>query len=56
MNELLKYVGIVFIILGVGVLGYYSYNHITTNGPLVFSLALMVGGMVTHIVVNKILI
>ncbi len=55
MNEFLKYSGIVLIILGVGVLGYYAANHITTNGPLVFSLVLLVGGMVTHIVVNRIL-
>jgi len=55
MNEFLKYIGIVLIIFGAGVLGYYATNHITTNGPLVFSLVLLVGGMVTHIVVNRIL-
>jgi len=55
MNEFLKYAGIIFIILGAGVLGYYATNHITTNGPLIFALVLLVGGMVTHIVVNRIL-
>jgi len=53
MNELIKYFGVILVIIGAGVLGYYAANHITSNAPLVTSLLLMVGGMIVHIVLNR---
>jgi membrane protein YdbS with pleckstrin-like domain len=55
MNELIKYFGVILVIIGAGVLGYYAANHITSNSPLVAALLLMVGGMVVHIVLNRVL-
>lgn len=55
MNELIKYLGVILIIIGAGVLGYYAANHITSNTPLVTALILMIGGMVAHIVLNRVL-
>ena len=55
MNDILKNFGIILIIIGVGILGYYAANHITSNTPLITAFILMVGGMVLHIVLNRVL-
>lgn len=55
MNDVIKNFGITLIIIGVIILGYYAANHITSNTPLVVSFILMVGGMVLHIILNRIL-
>jgi len=55
MNEVLKNFGIILIIIGVIILGYYAANNITSNTPLVVSFILMTGGMVLHIILNRIL-
>ena len=55
MNELIKNLGVILVIIGAGVLGYYAAYHITSNTPLVTALLLMVGGMVVHIVLNRVL-
>ncbi len=57
MNELIKYFGVILIIIAVGLLGYYASagGLITSNTLLVTALILMIGGMVLHIVLNRIL-
>ncbi|NPA35308.1 MAG: hypothetical protein GXO47_00505 [Chlorobi bacterium] len=54
MNEFIKYFGIVLILIGVGILGYYGTYHLTTNTPLVIAMLLLLGGLVTYIVLNRI--
>ncbi len=57
MNELIKYFGVILVIIGVGVLGYYASEGgmIASNTLLVTALVLMIGGMVVHIILNRIL-
>jgi hypothetical protein len=54
MNDLIKYTGVILILIGVGILGYYGINHLTSNTPLVSAMGLMIGGMVLHIILNRI--
>jgi len=57
MNELIKYFGVILIIIAVGILGYYASEGgmIRSNTLLVTSLVLMIGGLVLHIILNRIL-
>jgi len=53
MNHIMRYLGLVLILLGVIVLGVYYMGAFTSNGALLFAAILMVAGLIGHIVVNK---
>ncbi len=55
MNVFLKNFGIILIILGVGILAFYTVSNPVSNTPLVFAGLLMIGGIAAHIILNKII-
>ncbi|WP_439181500.1 hypothetical protein [Carboxylicivirga taeanensis] len=55
MNAFLKNFGIILILLGVAVLAFYMMNTPASNTPLVFAAVLLVGGLIVHIGMNRII-
>ncbi|MCU4166070.1 hypothetical protein [Carboxylicivirga caseinilyticus] len=55
MNQILKNFGILLILLGVVILLVYMMNTPVGNGLLVLSGFLMVGGIVAHVILNRII-
>ncbi len=53
LKELLKNAGLLVILAGVIVLGVTVFTKVQTNGHLAFSLILVIGGLIAHIVINK---
>ncbi|MFH0759258.1 MAG: hypothetical protein V2B15_18360 [Bacteroidota bacterium] len=54
LKELLKNAGLLIILVGVIVLGVVVFTQVQTNTYLGLSLGLVIVGLLTHIVVNKI--
>ena len=54
VKELLKNSGLLVILAGVIVLGVSVFTNVQTNSNLSLALGLVVGGLIAHIVVNKI--
>ncbi len=54
MNQFLKNLGILVVILGAALLGYYMSVAQHGNGILVAAGVLMVGGIALHIILNRI--
>lgn len=50
----MRYVGIILVLLGVLVLALYYFNALSGNGALGTAAVLMVVGMLSHIILNKI--
>ncbi len=55
MNKLLKYSGLLLIIIAVIILGVYSYANLVSNTLLAISILMLVGGLAVHIIMGKIL-
>ncbi len=55
MNVFLKNFGIILIILGVIVLGFYSINTPASNTLLVFAAILLLGGATFYTILNRII-
>ena len=53
LNDLLKNAGLLIILAGVIVLGVSVFTEVQTNSHLSLSLGLIVGGLIAHIVINK---
>jgi hypothetical protein len=53
MKDILKNLGLIFIIIGVIVLSVAVFRETQTNTILVISLILIVGGLFGHIFLNK---
>ena len=53
LKELLKNAGLLIILAGVIVLGISVFTKIQINSHLSLSLGLIVGGLIAHIVINK---
>ncbi|MDX2429533.1 MAG: hypothetical protein QNK35_01285 [Bacteroides sp.] len=53
VNELIKNAGLLIILIGVIVLGVVVLTGAQTNGLLGLSLGLIIGGLLSHIVINK---
>jgi len=53
VKELLKNAGLLVILAGVIVLGIVVFTKVQTNTHLSLSLILIVGGLLAHIVINK---
>jgi len=54
MSQVMRYLGIVAILIGVVFLGLYHSNIMTGNGTLMAAGALMLVGLIGHIFLNKI--
>ncbi len=52
-KELLKNAGLLIIMIGVIVLGVVVFTGVQTNSLLGLSLGLIIGGLLAHIVINK---
>lgn len=53
VKELLKNAGLLIIMIGVIVLGVVVFTGVQTNSLLGLSLGLIFGGLLAHIVINK---
>lgn len=56
MNKIMRYLGIIVILLGAVVLMMYFFGIFNSNSALVTAGCLMVGGTIAHIILNKIFI
>ncbi len=54
LKELLKNAGLLVILIGVIVLGISVFTKVQTNSHLSLSLVLIVGGLIAHIVIGKV--
>ena len=54
VKELLKISGLLVILAGVIVLGVSVFTKVQTNSSLSLALGLVVGGLIAHIVISKI--
>jgi hypothetical protein len=55
MENLLKYLGAIIILIGVVILAIYAFGGNPTNGKLIASIVIMLVGFATFIVTNKVL-
>ncbi|MEN8201741.1 MAG: hypothetical protein ABFS28_04035 [Bacteroidota bacterium] len=53
VKELIKNSGLLVILAGVIVLGIAVFSEVQTNSNLGLSLGLVIGGLIVHIVINK---
>ncbi len=53
MKTLLKYVGIILVFVGVGILTAYYFGQTQPNSMLLSALVVMVVGLLAHIFLNK---
>jgi len=53
LKDLLKNAGLLVILIGVIILGVVVFTKVQTNSQLGLSLALIIGGLLAHIVINK---
>ncbi len=54
MKDLLKYLGVIFILIGVVILSIYAYQSMISNTRLVSAGLFLIGGLALHIGFNKI--
>jgi hypothetical protein len=53
VKELIRNAGLLIILIGVIVLGIVVFTGVQTNSFLGLSLGLIIGGLLAHIVINK---
>jgi len=53
VKELIKNAGLLIILIGVIILGVVVFTGVQTNSLLGLTLGLIIGGLLTHIVINK---
>ncbi|SKB47935.1 hypothetical protein [Alkalitalea saponilacus] len=54
MNDLIKYAGIILIVLGAILLSVYVIQHMVSNAVLVSGGFLIVGGTAVYVILNRI--
>lgn len=54
MKELLKYLGVFLVLIGVVILGVYAFQSMINNLLLVVAGLFLVGGLVLYIIFNRI--
>jgi hypothetical protein len=54
LKELLKNLGLLVILAGVIVMGVVVFTKVQTNAYLTLSLGLVIGGLIAHIIINKV--
>lgn len=53
MKSLLKYLGPIMLLIGTILLSIYFFNNTPENTILIVAGALMVSGLIAHVVINK---
>ncbi|MFO7670618.1 MAG: hypothetical protein R6W31_13240 [Bacteroidales bacterium] len=53
LKELIKNAGLLIILIGVIILGVVVFTGVQTNSLLGLSLGLVIGGLLTHILINR---
>ncbi|MBQ7824561.1 MAG: hypothetical protein IJ338_10415 [Bacteroidaceae bacterium] len=53
MKDLIKYTGIIFILIGVAILAFTKLTGISSNKWLLIGLLWVLAGFIGHIVINK---
>lgn len=53
LKNLIKNAGLLIILIGVVFLGIVVFTGVQTNAHLTLSLVLIVGGLLSHIIINK---
>lgn len=53
MNEFLKYLGSILILVGVALLAFYYFGNMPSNVILASAGIIMIIGCITHIVLNR---
>lgn len=53
MKQLVKYLGIIIILIGVAILAIPQFMGVTTNTTLGIGLVVMIIGLIAHIVINR---
>jgi len=53
LKNLIKNAGLLIILIGVIFLGIVVFTGVQTNAHLTLSLVLIVGGLLSHIIINK---
>ncbi|MBO5850237.1 MAG: hypothetical protein J6Q47_03035 [Paludibacteraceae bacterium] len=53
MKQLLKYLGVFMLLIGVAVLVAYNVVSSPNNNYLISALSLMIVGLITHVLLNK---
>ena len=53
LKEVLKNAGLLVILAGVIVLGVAVFTQVQTNANLGLALGLVIGGLIVHIIINK---
>ena len=53
LKELIKNAGLLVILAGVIVLGVAVFTQVQTNANLGLALGLVIGGLIVHIIINK---
>jgi hypothetical protein len=53
LKELLKNAGLLIILIGVIILGIIVFSGVQTNSLMGLSLGLIIGGLIAHIVIGK---
>ena len=53
LQNLIKNAGLLVILIGVIFLGIVVFTGVQTNGQLTLSLVLIAGGLLAHIIINK---
>lgn len=54
LKELLKNAGLLIILIGVIILGIVVFSGVQTNSLMGLSLGLIIGGLIAHIVIGKV--
>ena len=54
LKEIVKNLGLIVILAGVIVLGVVVFTKVQTNSHLGLSLGLIIGGLIAHIIINKV--
>lgn len=55
MKELIRNLGVILILLGVLALAIPAFMETQTNGTLLLGLCLTIGGLLAHILINRML-
>jgi hypothetical protein len=53
MKSLLKYLGILIVVIGALVIVIPAFLNATNNTTLIVSTVLMIGGLIAHVLLNK---
>lgn len=54
MNDLIKHSGLILFIIAIALVIYGTTSNVQSNAPFIFALILMIGGILSYIILNRI--